>query len=304
MPLPVGPVTTTRPSFRWQSFLIASGSLSSSKDRILAGIWRKTAAWPQWLYRKLPRNRAKPAISWVQVQAFLSRGTPIPASSRGRSPSGASQGGVHEHPCPAIGCDRAGDAGLRGTAGPPSGAGRSRPLSTIDLEAPCRSRPWAQGWIFTRSARLEMFRERRSPWRSSCPATGRRRRCPCEADPLAGLRSPSCLRRPVVLPSRTRFAMATLLTRISHAMTRPARLEAGGKEALADDPAQSSRRRSRGSGSAAAAGNTGSRSRFSRWSSRASLVVCMVPITRWPVLRLRSPRPSRSSPGRAARRSR
>ena len=63
LPLPVGPVTSTRPFDSEQKSTTARGSLSSSAVRIFDGIWRKTALGPRWSRKMLARKRATPSSS-------------------------------------------------------------------------------------------------------------------------------------------------------------------------------------------------------------------------------------------------
>jgi hypothetical protein len=67
-PEPVGPVTTTKPRERDANFFSTAGSgasnfSKSSKERTLEGIWRKTAAQPNFWLKKLTRNRETFGIS-------------------------------------------------------------------------------------------------------------------------------------------------------------------------------------------------------------------------------------------------
>jgi hypothetical protein len=62
-PLPVGPVTTTRPLSYWQKSMQALGNLRSSTVKILDGICLKTAPTPAMSRKTLQRMRARPTSS-------------------------------------------------------------------------------------------------------------------------------------------------------------------------------------------------------------------------------------------------
>ncbi len=63
LPLPVGPVTSTRPRGLSESSAKILGQPSCSSVRILLGMVRNTAAAPRFWLKALTRKRARPWIS-------------------------------------------------------------------------------------------------------------------------------------------------------------------------------------------------------------------------------------------------
>ncbi len=72
-PDPVGPVTSTRPLFSKHRLRTHSGRPRSSKLRISAGIWRKTAPTPWRSRKRLTRNLATPGISYAKSVSLSAR---------------------------------------------------------------------------------------------------------------------------------------------------------------------------------------------------------------------------------------
>src|SRR4051812_47481203 len=70
LPLPVGPVTSTSPLVRKQSFKISLDSPMSSAVRILLGICRKTAPIPLRSRKTLQRKRASVPSSYAKSVSF------------------------------------------------------------------------------------------------------------------------------------------------------------------------------------------------------------------------------------------
>ena len=68
LPEPVGPVTSTRPLFNWQSCRMWDDSPSCSAVRILEGMTRNTAPGPLRSANTFARKRASPAISVGEVR--------------------------------------------------------------------------------------------------------------------------------------------------------------------------------------------------------------------------------------------
>ena len=63
LPLPVGPVTSTRPLGISQKLFSTGGRPSCSKVMIFEGIWRSTAPTPCLSRKTLTRKRETPGIS-------------------------------------------------------------------------------------------------------------------------------------------------------------------------------------------------------------------------------------------------
>ncbi len=63
LPDPVLPVTRIKPLLIWQSFMTASGSLSSAAVRAFEGMARNTAPMPFSWRITLTRNRATPGMA-------------------------------------------------------------------------------------------------------------------------------------------------------------------------------------------------------------------------------------------------
>ena len=68
-PLPVGPVTTTRPLFNVQKFRTHSGSPSCSAETIFTGIFRMTEPTPFRSMKTLTLKRASPFISYAKSES-------------------------------------------------------------------------------------------------------------------------------------------------------------------------------------------------------------------------------------------
>jgi hypothetical protein len=78
-PDPVGPVTSTRPLFNWQSFWTSGVIPICSTVTTVAGIWRKTAAWSATVLERVGAE-SRDAFELVRVVGVVRIGvlSPIP----------------------------------------------------------------------------------------------------------------------------------------------------------------------------------------------------------------------------------